>query len=102
MNALQRSLRNIEAQRLRERDEQMAMRRGAELPTNDRKRPTEEVRLEQEAAREELKRKILELHQAHPGISASEIGKRVETSHTTVLSVLRKAGIKTKPQGWAP
>lgn len=96
------AMRNLEALLLREHESRITSLRGKELPTNDRRRPTEEVRLEQEAAREELKRKILELHQAHPGISASEIGKRVEAAHTTVLSVLRKAGIKTRPKGWQP
>lgn len=86
--------RSLEALLYRQHEERICSMRGKDLPKNEDKMPSAEVRAEMQAARDELTKRIVETFRRDPSLSAQEIGKRCGTSHPTVLRELRKAGLK--------
>lgn len=47
--------------------------------------------------RELLREEIIRVAREHPELTPTRIGERVETSHTTVIRVLRGAGLYREP-----
>lgn len=86
--------RSLEALLYRNHEERMTSMRGRDLPKNEDKMPSAEVRAEIQRAREELTARIIATFKADTSLSAEAIAKRCGTSHPTVLRELWKAGLK--------
>ena len=93
-------MRSLEALLLREHETRIVSMRGRELPKSDNSEPLKAANAAQEPRWQALREAILSTAKDHPTWSATAISKHVETSHTTVLAVLRKAGIRTRQQGF--
>ena len=88
------SARSLEALLYREHESRISSLRGKELPKHERGDTDADVRVAVETERQLLAQRIIQTFTRGPELSAQEIAKRCETSHATVLRVLRKAGLK--------
>lgn len=86
--------RSLEALLYRNHEERMTSMRGRDLPKNEDKMPSAEVRMAMQASREELSQRIIDTCRLNPTWLVTAIAKHCGTSHPTVLRVLRKAGLK--------
>lgn len=88
------AMRNLEAILLREHESRITSLRGKDLPKHERGDTDADVRVALETQRRLLAEQIVATYRRNPELSAWEIGKRLGTSHPTVLRELRKAGLR--------